>query len=85
MKDRHGIHNRRHDSPILPRIYLMLQIVILLLGTYIVSVILLSLGMNEIVVYMIAGVVNSYLLINYFFRCKYVAHRNRYAQRNSRA
>jgi len=78
MQVRAGIKNRRSDSIVLPRIYFILQAVILILGTYIVSIALLSLGMNEVLVYAIMGIVNSYLIINYYFRCQYIMHRNRY-------
>ncbi len=78
MDRRHGHNNRRSNSQLLPRLYMLLQIIILALVSYISLVILKSLGMNELLVYTILGVANTYFAVNFFFRCKFISHRNRY-------
>ena len=78
MDSRHGHNNRRSNSQLLPRLYMLLQIVILVLVSYISFVILKSVGMNILLGYTILGVVNMYFAVNFFFRCKFISHRNRY-------
>ncbi len=78
MDRRHGHNNRRTNSQLLPRLYMLFQIVILALVSYISFVILKSLGMNKFLIYTILGVANVYFAVNFFFRCKLILHRNRY-------
>lgn len=74
-------NNRRSNSQILPRLYLLLQIVILVLISYISFVLLKSVGLNELFVYLILGVANTYFSVTFFFRCKFISHRSRYTSK----
>ena len=78
MQNRTKINDRRHGSQLKPRIYLFLEFVALAIGSYIVYVILHSLGMTTIPIIILLVGANAYLLTKFFFKCKVIAHRSRF-------
>jgi len=75
-----GYKNRRSSSQLLPRVYLLLQISIMLLLSYISYVALNAFGMSEILIYVTLGLVNFYFLNKVFFKCKNISKRNSFGK-----
>jgi len=75
-----GYKNRRSSSKLLPRVYLLLQVFIMLLLSYISYITLSAVGMSEILIYTTLGLVNCYYLSKVFFKCKNISKRNNFGK-----
>jgi len=72
--------NRRSSSQLLPRVYLLLQVSIMLLLSYISYMTLNAVGMSELLIYATLGLVNCYYLSKIFFKCKNISKRNNFGK-----
>jgi len=80
MNSHSGFRNRRSGSQFLPRLFLLLQIVIMALVSYISFTILTAIGMPMGVVGGVLFISNCYFLNKVFFKCRSISKRNRYTQ-----
>ena len=74
---REGHSNRRSNSQLLPRIYMFLQIAILVLSEYLMFMLLVSLGMPSAPLLAFIGIVTLFYLGKFFFKCQYISTRSR--------
>ena len=72
---------RRSNSQVLPRIYLLLQLLALMLASYLTYTLLLGLGASSRFIIAILILSNAYLLGKYFFKCRSVIKRNNFSKR----
>jgi len=80
MQSYTGFKNRRSSSKLLPRVYLLLQVFILLLLSYIFYIMLGALGMSEILIFAVLGVLNFYYLSKIFFKYQNISKRNSFGK-----
>jgi len=81
MSIRHGIKNRRSSSQVMPRLYLLLQIVIMILVSYIAFTILSAIGISSTLIIALIALVNLYLISKMFFKCRNISKRNAYTKK----
>ena len=80
MNSHSGIKNRRSDSQILPRLFLLLQVVILTLLSYITFITLGALGVSIGVITAVLFIANSYKFSKIFLKCKSISKRNHFTR-----
>jgi len=78
MRTYSGLKNRRSDSQIQPRLFLLLQVAIMAQLSYISFTILTALGMSTVVIASILVITNCYFLSKVFVKCRSIAKRNHY-------
>ena len=76
MNSSHRHKNRRTTSKVMPRVFLLLQLLIMMLLSYITYKILTAVGMTENFVYTALFIANLYYLSKLFLKCKNVLRRN---------
>jgi len=81
MRTEHN--NRRSTSQVLPRIYMFLQISIMLLLSYIIFVILTGLGVPSKLLVVALVFANLFTLNKIFFKCKSILKRNNFMRKFS--
>lgn len=75
-----GLRNRRSDSQVLPRLFLLLQVAIMALLSYISFTALTAIGVSFGVVSGILFILNCYFLNKVFFKCRSISKRNHYTK-----
>ena len=75
MNQKYSFSNRRSSSQLLPRVYLLLQVGILVLLSYIIFSILMTYAFPYNYIITALGVGNIYFLTKVFFKCRFVAQR----------
>ncbi len=81
MNARNPYNNRRSNSQLLPRLYLVLQFVIILLSSYIGFIILKAIGIPSQYTLVAIPLVDLYFLQTTFFKCRAISKRNSFAKR----
>jgi len=76
-----GHNNRRSNSKILPRFYMLLQLSISLLSSYIIFVLLSGMGVPKTLLLLILGFANTFVLSNIFFKCRFILARNAFLKK----
>jgi hypothetical protein len=72
--------NRRSNSQLLPRLYLVLQFVIILLSSYIGFIVLNAIGIPSEYTLFTIIFVDLYFLQTTFFKCRAISKRNNFAK-----
>jgi len=80
MNSYSGYKNRRSTSQVLPRVFLLLQVFIMLLLSYISYKILTTIGIPQNFIYVTLLLGNLYFLSKLFFKCKNIAKRNNFGR-----
>jgi len=81
MSSHRGIKNRRSSSQFMPRFYLLLQIVIMGLVSYIAYMILSALGISPKLLLTLLSLLNLFTFYKLFLRCRSVSKRNAFTKK----
>ena len=81
MNARNPYQNRRSNSQVLPRLYLFLQLVIIMLSSYMAYYVLSMLGAPQIYIILAIGLVDLYYLQSTFIKCREISKRGSFAKK----
>ncbi|MEA2072404.1 MAG: hypothetical protein U9O86_02375, partial [Campylobacterota bacterium] len=73
MNSHTGYRDRRSNSQLLPRIYLLLEFLILSLLSYMFYMTATTLGMSENLIFTILSVINTYYIFRLYSKCKNIS------------
>ncbi len=76
MNMRIGSQNRRSNSQVLPRVFMLLQLLALALAGYLLYTILKAVGVPFLIIVALLSLIGVYYIITFFMKCRYVAKRN---------
>lgn len=80
MNSHLGYKNRRSTSKVLPRLFLLLQVSIMLLLSYISYTILSAVDISQNLILAVLGIINVYYFYKVYFKCRSISKRNSFGR-----
>lgn len=80
MNSHLGYKNRRSTSKTLPRLFLLLQVSIMMLLSYISYIISTAIGISQYLIIATLSVINVYYFTRAFFKCRSIVKRNSFGR-----